>query len=789
MKERLIRHRRKLLWAVSITAALIYYIFCLPAQLFNVPYSTVLVDQQGNLLSASIATDGQWRFPLDQRVPAKFVDALVEFEDHRFFQHPGVDPLALARAIRQNVEAGKVRSGASTITMQVIRLSSGNPGRTFVNKFVEMVKATRLEWRYPKHDIVALYATHAPFGGNVVGIEAACWRYFGHRPDELSWGEAALLAVLPNNPSLIHINRNRELLMRKRDRLLRRLHELGKFDALSLELALAEPLPEPVQLPRHTPHLLDRAIAEGRGEQRVETTINLDIQEGVRDILASHHERLSGNQVFNAAAIVVDVASGAVLAYHGNVQAGPDHQEQVDVIRARRSTGSILKPFLYAAMLDEGLMLRSTMMPDVPTIINGFSPKNFSGTYDGAVPADQALIRSLNIPAVHELRLFRYEKFHSVLKGIGISTLTAPPDHYGLSMVLGGAEGSLWDITGAYASMARTLDSYFQRIGTRRYHAQDIHAPFYVTGDSVIYQSTGYETTALFSAAALWQTFEALSEVYRPGEETGWRNFYSSGKIAWKTGTSYGFRDGWAVGVTPEVAVGVWVGNADGEGRPGLTGTEAAAPVMFDIFSRLRVKRWFSQPIAEMETIDICRQSGQRVSAWCNDVEKQWIAKPGLKSRACAFHQPVHLTADGKHRVHSDCEYIGNIKTTNWFVLPPIMEYYYKARHVSYRSLPSFRSDCADPATIVAMDLVYPKSGSRIFIPRELDGQPGSAVFQVAHRDPAATVYWHLDGTFVGATQSAHRLPLAPAEGIHEMTLVDEQGATINHRFEVFSQR
>jgi penicillin-binding protein 1C len=783
------RHKTKSILVIVTLVALTWYVYCMPDRLFNVKYSTVLLDRDGNLLNASIAPDGQWRFPLDENVPSKFAEALVEFEDKRFFKHPGVDPLAFARAVKQNVAAGKVISGASTISMQVVRLSSGNPDRNIFNKLIELAKATRLEWRHSKTEIIALYAAHAPFGGNVVGIDAACWRYFGHRPDELSWGEAALLAVLPNNPSLMHIGRNRDQLLRKRDRLLRRLHHQGKFDELSLNLALAEPLPTPLQLPRLAPHLLDRAIADGHLQERILSSVKTEMQERVRDILLRHHERLKGNQVFNAAALVLDVKTGKVLAYHGNVPSGRENHEQVDVVRSVRSTGSILKPFLFAAMLDEGLMLRGTLLPDVPTIINGFSPKNFSGAYDGAVAADQALIRSLNIPAVHELRQFRYEKFHSVLKDIGINSLTKPADHYGLSMILGGAESSLWQITGAYASMARTLDNYSQRVGSRRYHAGDIHSPMYLQTDTTAYHREGYEASSVFSAAALWQTMEALSEVYRPGEETGWRNFYSSGKIAWKTGTSYGFRDGWAVGVTADYAVGVWVGNADGEGRPGLTGTDAAAPVMFDIFSQLSSRRWFTQPFNEMEEVEVCKQSGQRISSWCATPEKKWISKSGLKSKACPFHVPVHLTVDGKHRIHTDCESITSIKTNSWFVLPPVMEYYFKARHMSYRSLPPFRSDCADPSVIVAMDLIYPKAGSKIFIPRELDGEPGRTVFQVAHRDPSATVYWHLDGKFVGATQVSHRLPLAPSEGTHEVTLVDEQGIMINQRFEVFSRK
>ncbi len=780
--------RKKVLWSVVFLVAATWYLFSLPSRLFDVPYSTVLLDKEQNLLNASISKDGQWRFPISEKIPDKFREAIVMFEDKRFDSHLGVDPRALYRATLQNFDAGKVVSGGSTLTMQVIRLSRGNPRRTFFNKIIEMILATRLEIRYSKSEILSLYASHAPFGGNVVGIEAACWRYFGRQPDELSWAEAATLAVLPNNPSMINLSVNRNALQKKRDRLLTRLRDAGKIDSLSYDLALSEPVPEkPMALPRLAPHLLDRAIAEGRGGRRIITTINTPIQQRTIDILETHHQRLKGNQVFNAAAMVMDVRSGNVLAYVGNVNSGGEHHESVDIIRSRRSTGSILKPFLFAALMSDGMILPKTLVPDIPTIINGFSPKNFSREYDGAVAADQALIRSLNIPAVHELREYRYEKFYRVLKDVGITTLDHPADHYGLSLILGGAEATLWDVTGAYASMARTLDNYFERPGSRRYSESDYHKPVFVE-DSVA-TDIHLEEHSIFDAGSLWLTFETLKEVYRPGEETGWRNFYSSKRIAWKTGTSFGFRDGWAVGVTPDYAIGVWVGNADGEGRPGLTGTETAAPILFDIFSQLPQNVWFSKPTSELAEIAVCSMSGARASEWCLSADTLAVAKAGLRTHACSNHKQIHLSADRKYRLHAGCESLDNIQSESWFVLPPVQEYYYRSHHLSYRTLPPFRKDCTDPAGIVAMDMIYPKVDSRIFIPRDLDGKLGSTVFQAAHRDPQATIYWHLDGQFIGATSRSHKLTISPAEGSHHMTLVDELGETLEKDFDVISKR
>jgi penicillin-binding protein 1C len=779
----------KKLWAalVVFTGLLTWYHFSLPSSLFNDAYCTVLDASNGQLLSASIATDGQWRFPQTDSLPDKFVKALVTFEDKRFFDHQGVDLLSMGRAIRQNIAAGKIISGGSTITMQVIRLSRKEKSRSIVEKIIESILATRLELRYSKREILNLYSSHAPFGGNVVGLDAACWRYFGTDSRDLSWAQAAMLAVLPNSPSLIHPGKNRETLRSKRDRLLRKLRENNFIDEFTCGLALEEEIPEkPHALPKNARHLLLRAAKNGFGERRILSTIDVGLQIRVEQILSDHHERLKGNQIHNGAAVVLDVKSGNVLAYCGNVDSEDVPESAVDIISAPRSTGSILKPFLFAAMMDEGKLLPSMLLPDVPLVINGFAPKNFSHAYDGAVPADKALIRSLNVPAVNLLQHYRYEKLHSLLSAMGMSSLSNPPEHYGLSLILGGAEASLWDVSGMYASMARTLNNYFEHPGERRYFKSDFHAPRFISKADTADLELQYNSW--LSASSIYLTFSALTELHRPGEETGWRYFSSAKKIAWKTGTSFGFRDAWAVGVTPEFVVGVWIGNADGEGRPGLTGTDAAAPLMFDIFSNLPGRGWFQQPTGEMQQVVTCKKSGYRISERCSESDTIWVPKAGLASGVCPFHKKIHLTRDHKYQVHDQCASINEMIHENWFVLPPVQEHYYKAINLSYKTLPSFRYDCADAGSLAVMDMVYPKNNARIFIPREIDGSAGSSIFELAHRNPGTTVFWHLDGKYVGSTRSTHHIALNPGEGKHTLTAVDDEGKSIERSFVVISK-
>jgi penicillin-binding protein 1C len=778
----------KIVLIISLLFVFIYW-FCLPEILFNDPYSTVLQSKNGELLSASIAGDGQWRFPQTDSVPDKFTKALITFEDKRFYNHPGIDPLSLGRAFKQNIAAGKTVSGGSTLTMQVIRLSRKIRSRTIWEKAIELILATRLELKYSKKEILKLYASHAPFGGNVVGLDAACWRYFGTDEKDLSWAQAAMLAVLPNSPSLMHLSRNRERLKSKRDRLLKKLQETGVIDQLTFELALEEAVPEsPHTLPENARHLLLRMSKDGFSGQRLTSTIDLNLQKRAELILEDYHQKLQGNQIYNNAALILDVKSGNVLAYVGNISARGFHESEVDIIASQRSTGSILKPFLFSAMMDEGRILPSTLLQDTPLLINGFAPKNFTHAYDGVVHADQALIRSLNIPAVHLLKDYRYEKFQTLLTSMGMTTLQHPPDHYGLSLILGGAEGTLWDITGMYASMARTLNNYFKYPGGNRYNRADFHAPkYFVEKDTV---TTTYEPvqSSSLSASSIFITFEKLKELYRPGEESGWRYFNSSRKIAWKTGTSFGFRDGWAIGVTPDYVVGVWVGNADGEGRPGLTGTEAAAPILFDIFSQLPGQSWFAPPLGEMQEVNICRRSGHRAAAICNEIEKVWISKTGLSTKLCPYHKTIHLTRDSKFQVNDVCASLSDMKHETWFVLPPVEELYFKNNNLSYKSLPPFRPDCQSSAQMIGMDMVYPKNNARLFIPRELDGKPGSSVFELAHRNPNSTVFWHLDGKYIGSTKKIHNMALNPGEGKHILTAVDDDGQSIERRFVVISK-
>lgn len=710
-------------WIIGTAAALfLAWLLCLPRNLFKgTVYSTVVESTEGELLGARIADDGQWRFPPSAEVPERFSKALVQFEDKRFWWHPGVDLLAIGRAFKDNIKEGHTVSGGSTITMQVIRLSRGKE-RTIWQKIIEAVQATRLELRYSKKKILALYASHAPFGGNVVGLEAAAWRYFGRPADELSWAESATLAILPNSPASMHPGKNREQLKSKRDRLLERLCKKGYIDRETLEASIEEPLPKvSLQLPNYARHYIEHCK---KGE-RTGTGIQYFLQRAVEEVCDRRSDDLAEEGIADMAAVVIDNDSGDIIAYVGNTSKDRKRPGvDVDVASSPRSTGSILKPALYKASLEEGTILPGTLLPDIPVNLSGFAPQNFDHQYYGAVNANEALARSLNIPAVFLLQEYGVPKFLDVLRKCNISTLENEPTHYGLSLILGGGECRLDEVTRMYSKMA-------------------------------------VEATESLSA---WYTLDALKEVNRP-DELDWRLIRSVRKAAWKTGTSYGFRDAWAVGMTPHYTIGVWAGNAEGQGVAGLTGARAAGPVMFDILNLLPAETtWFEMPGQAghdgvtpgtdrgANWAKVCRESGMLAGPYCTDTEVIILPEAGLETDPCPYHN------------------------TGEFVLPPAMEWYYRPHHPEYKG--------ATHNTTSAIAFIYPSNGSTIQLPRQLSGEIEGAVFRAAHHNPETKIWWHMDGTYIGETQFIHEMRLSPAKGKHILTIVDENGenASINFR-------
>ncbi len=756
---------RKQLWLIF--GICIFFWLHFPSQLFQDPTSTLILDKNGKQLSAQIADDGQWRFPALDSVPPKLEEAVLHFEDEYFYYHFGLNPVSIFRAIYQNIVQDKVVSGGSTISMQVIRLSRKNPPRTYLEKLYEIYLAIRLEVEYSKAEILAIYTSNAPYGGNVVGAETASWRYFGRPLAQLSWAENALLAVLPNAPSLMHPGKNAPELLSKRNRLLKKLEAKGVIDQTTRSLAEIEPLPnKPVSLPDHAFHLLDFASKSGKHGQRITTTVDQGLQEIVSEKLNSYMALLSQNEIYNACALVVSIESGNVLAYVGNATNQNTKSRFVDLIRRPRSSGSILKPFLYAKAFENGLLHPSSLVRDVPVSIGNYAPENFDKTFSGVVPAGLALSRSLNIPAAMLLREYGLGVFYEDLNQLGFRNINRAASNYGLTLILGGAEVNLWDLAKVYHHQANRLAVE----SGNAMHKSNIH----------LWDSQADSSTMTIHPAAWFQVSEALTEVTRPGANQDWKRFSSSRRIAWKTGTSHGFRDAWAVGFNAEYLVAVWVGNADGLGRPGLTGVSAAAPLMFNVFDHLQSDHWFYQPDGHFKPTQLCSKSGLVPNEYCPVTASQTPENANLKS-LCSMHQLVYLNQDGL-LAKRDCG--TNLRDTVWFQLDPVAGYFYKKHHPSYKPIPQFSEDCGyQPSKEIA--IIYPTSETKIYLPKNFNGDQELLQLHATHANTKQTLFWHLDEEYIGKTEGIHQLNIVPNRGKHKLLVMDKKGNSASVRFGV----
>jgi len=734
--------------------ALVFLVF--PGRAFMnrikaLPLSKAVYAEGGELLGASVASDGQWRLASSAEPPERFVKALTSYEDRRFYGHAGLDTIAVARAILSNLKSGSVKSGASTITMQLARLSKSAAPRTIAVKMQELWLAARLELSLNKADILKLYAGLAPFGANVAGLEAAGFRWFGRAPEKLSWAEAACLAVLPNSPGLVHPGRSRDELKHKRDALLHYLADKSYLQKPDLEAALAEKLPAtPIAMPNLAPHYLDFS------EQGItKTRLDAGIQERAIAIVKRHSQNLYYKGIENMAAVILRVGDSSVAAYIGNSSYYTEGMSPwVDCAAAPRSSGSILKPFLYASMLDSGELIPSRLIPDIPTRIGSYSPENNLKNYSGAVRADEALAKSLNVPFVRLLRSYGVERFVSLLKKLGFKHLFRAAEDYGLPLILGGAEVSLLEAAHAYAALARAA-------------------------------KPGGDTNYSISGGAAWLCLEALVDVARPAEEASWQEYASSRRIAWKTGTSFGSRDAWAIGVSTDWVVAVWAGNASGTGRPELKGSSAAAPLMFDLFELLPKSEWFPLDPKSVRYKNVCSNSGYAAGPYCREQSRVLVPAAAKIDNACPYCTAVRLSKERNLRVRPGQYPEEETTIENLFILPPAIEFYYAASQPAYKALPPWADGSSDRDE---MEFIMPEENSWLYIPVELDGSLGKTVFCAVHRQKDARLFWHLDGHYMGETRLDHRMEARPGPGRRELIIVDEYGNSQKRVFYVYEK-
>lgn len=773
-----------------------------PPPRFSQERSTAILDRHGRLLGAGIARDGQWRFPEADSVPARFRLAVLAAEDRRFGIHPGVDPLAVARALRDNFRPHRRVQGASTLTMQVARLLRRDQGiaprRSVAAKVAEASLALRVELWHRKSTILGMWSANAPFGGNVVGLEAAAWRWYGTPPEDLTWGQCATIAALPNAPSrLLGTPRGRTSLVQRREAILSRLLEEGHLDSTEWSLARNEPLPDrPRPLPRLARHALATIDRVSPGA-RWTTTLDLDLQVDVERLAKAQLGELELQDVPGLAVLVVEVPGGdslpSVRAWIGD--AGP---QSVDLALAPRSSASTLKPFLYGLLMDQGRILPKQWLLDIPSRWGDYRPLNASGTFEGAVSADLALSRSLNVPWVRELHGIGVESFLGLLRRLGFAHLHRDAEGYGLSLALGGAETSLLELATAYAALARGgVASPFAlaHSGEAQLHlggppvegqppprsAKEADA----TVDRAMLRSPS--SRQVLSAEASWLVLDALRKPGRIEEEVAWRAFAGARPLAWKTGTSFGFRDAWTVAVRPRWVVAVWAGDPGGGGRPGLWGSTAAAPLAFRIQPLLpsAAKAWFDPP-ADLVSVEVCPTTGRRRSSACPDGHSVIAPAAGRTAPLDDWHHLRPFDASGSLRVHSGCEDPHRTLQKPVLELPPAVEALLRDHDpAALPPAPSWREDCAPAETGSSIQILLPENGSTIVLPRDIDGSVQKLAIQASHRRADAPIRCFLDQEDLGVSERFRTFLVRPDPGSHAVLCQDEEGSRAVSRFQV----
>ncbi len=712
-------------------------------------YSFAIYDRNEKLLCASLSDEETYHLPLSNNINEFYKKASIIYEDKAFFLHFGLDFSSIFRSFFLNIKNKKIVSGASTITMQLARLLCKNEKRTYLQKIKESLIAIFLEIRYTKDEIFSLYASNAPFGGNVVGVDAASFRYFSTSQENLTISQVAVLAVLPNQPSLVTLSKMRERLNEKRDELIKMLYRYSIIDAQTYDLSISEPLPEkPTPLPFLAMHYHDFLKSNKKlniQNGKYITTIDYNLQKLAEDMVARHSKRLKENLIYNMALVIMEVKSGEVLAYVGNTGFFDENGKNiyVDMARARRSSGSLLKPFLFAGMLDRGMIFPRSLLIDIPTQIQNYAPKNNSGKYEGAVEARKALTKSLNVPFVRALREYGIPPFLDILKKCGFTTFNRKPEEYGLPLILGGAEITLYEACSVYARLMRCASGELSP-----------------TEDFPI------------SEGAAYITLNELTSGKRPYDEAFWESFSGKQKIAWKTGTSDGYKDAWSIGVTPKYVVGVWAGNADGVGRPEIKSHIASLPLMFEFFNVLEKSSWLIKPEYALKSCDTCVHSHYSKGIHCNSSMKEELPINAPLPKLCPYCTSVCLTMDGKYRVEaSEIEERENIE--NWFVLPPSIEFFYASSHKQYKTLPPFLNKKHKSSDF---EITFPENNSLIEIPIELSEKKGAFTAKVAHKNKDAILYWDVDGMYLGKTKTFHQFDITLPSGQHILTVTDDGG-------------
>lgn len=733
---------------------LLNWIFPLPDK---IEYSTIITDNKGNVIHAYLTRDEQWRMKttLDEISPL-LRKTIIQKEDKHFYRHPGINPVAMVRALFKNIFRGKRTSGASTITMQVARAMEPRP-RTYGNKLIEVFRAFQLEWKYDKDEILQLYLNLLPYGGNIQGVKSASILYFGKNPDHLSLAEITALSIIPNRPSSLVIGRANEAIVEERNRWLRIFAKEKVFTQKEIEDALHEPLTATRgTVPRLVPHLAYK-LKQQEGGDIIHTNIRLNDQMKIEKLVEDYVRTLSLKNIRNASVVVIDNQTHQVVSYVGSANFyDTTDGGQVNGAAAVRQPGSTLKPLLYGLCFDEGLLTPRMMMTDVAVNYAGYAPENYDRNFNGYVTAEFALEHSLNIPAVKGLRMLGKDRFVNELVKCNFRQVKHDRQKLGLSMVLGGCGTTLEELTGLYSAFANAgvfVQPVFVRDTARKKASRQ----------------------KILSPAATFMLNEILSKINRPDFPLNWQSTEHLPKIAWKTGTSYGRRDAWSIGYNKKYTVGVWVGNFSGVGVPDLSGATIATPLLFRIFNTIDYdadREWFTQPM-DCELRMVCSETGLLPADHCTNIVSDYFIPLISSTKPCNNVQEIMISANEKHSYCKSCAPETGYKKKIYKLIASDMQAYFSEHNIAFQQIPPHNPDCEVIFKEGIPVITFPVNGSEYLInkkdpePLQLTCQTGNDVQQV---------YWYINNRFYKSSDARAKQFFVPEEGPVKISCTDDKG-------------
>lgn len=746
-------------------------VFPLPEKFLEKDYSTVYLGSNSELLRIDLSSSDKYRIKLNLENMSDYLKkGFIAYEDRMFYFHPGINPFSFARALAGNIMSKRVVSGASTISMQIAKIMEPKK-RNIKSKIQEILRAVQLEKKYTKKELLEIYLNIVPMGGNIEGVGAASYLYFGKSAKHLSIGESAVLISLPKSPNKLRPDEHPEEAKTQRNMVIERIKDRLNLNSDLLKQAFSEKIPDSRFLnPYETPGIVARVKSEGPQFVK-KCAVDMVLQKFCESVLQKQIKHLKEKECYNGAMIVIDNKTMDVLVYIGSADFYDlKHCGQINCADILRSPGSLLKPFLYARAMENGIITPNKMVFDVERSYDGYVPANFDKKYQGPVTALEALICSLNVPAVNLEYQLNKEGLYSFIKNAHFTDKSRNCEHTGLSLVLGAYPLTLEELVRLYSCFANN--------GKLR------ELNFFVNKEN----KQKNEGFTLMQPPVCYIISSMLSEVNRPDLPQCWEFTHNRGRIAFKTGTSFGLKDAWCIGYNPDYTVGVWFGNADCKSSSALIGMEASAPVVVEVFNHLtRYKdSWFKKP-ENVSKRQVCALSGEKAGPYCKKIVSDYYI-PGVSSNdECSVHKLIYIRKSDGTEVCRSCmsgkkdEYYSKIAE----IWPADIADYFRNSGKHYSVIPKHNLECNSISIDSELKIKSPSKNGHYTISRSLPDKFQKIPLKAESNKESELIYWFLDGKFIFKSSPDKELFISPKPGEHEISIVDTKGRTDKVKFRV----